>query len=83
MGEGAEAATRQGRGALSPSARIPQQPADRSSAGLEEYIEAYSFLYYLETGDLVSLPQLQKALMSEETGENVSPMADSTYPSLW
>jgi hypothetical protein len=77
------AAACQSCGALSRSAGVRQQLADRSSAGLEEYIEAYSFLYYLETGDLVSLPQLQKALMSEETGENVSAMAESTYPSLW
>lgn len=42
-----------------------------SSGGLEEYIEGYSFLYYLECGELVSLPHLQQALTDEE-GEKVS-----------
>lgn len=42
-----------------------------SSGGLEEYIEGYSFLYYLETGGLVSLPDLQQAL-SDEEGVKVS-----------
>lgn len=41
-----------------------------SSGGLEEYIEAYSFLYYLETRELVSLLHLQQALTDEE-GEKV------------
>ncbi|BEI92687.1 uncharacterized protein CcaverHIS019_0503150 [Cutaneotrichosporon cavernicola] len=49
------------------------------SPGLEEYIEGYSFLYYLETGDLVSLPDLQKALVSEETGENLVVITPEDY----
>ncbi|CAK9781708.1 unnamed protein product [Cutaneotrichosporon oleaginosum] len=49
------------------------------SAGLEEYIEAYSFLYYLETGDLVSLPQLQKALISDDTGDSLVVITPEDY----
>ncbi|RSH83321.1 uncharacterized protein EHS24_006999 [Apiotrichum porosum] len=40
---------------------------DRITGGLEEYIEAYTFLYYLETKELAPLAELQKAL-SDESG---------------
>lgn len=41
-----------------------------STGGLEEYIEAYTFLYYLETKELAPLAELQKAL-SDESGAPV------------
>ncbi|GMK55859.1 hypothetical protein CspeluHIS016_0209150 [Cutaneotrichosporon spelunceum] len=49
------------------------------SPGLEEYIEGYSFLHYLETGDLVSLSELQNALVSEETGKNLVVITPEDY----
>lgn len=39
------------------------------SPGLEEYIEALSFLHYLEDGQLVTLDQVQRTLSDSETGE--------------
>lgn len=52
--------------------------ADMCSApGLEEYIEAVSFLFYLETGRLISLAEVQKGVSDPETGEPVSYICDS------
>lgn len=42
-----------------------------SSPGMEEYIEATSFLYYLETGELIPLATVQANLSDPETNEPV------------
>lgn len=41
------------------------------SPGMEEYIEATSFLYYLDTGRLISLQEVQNLLSDQETGDAV------------
>jgi hypothetical protein len=40
--------------------------------GLEEYIEAISFGYFLEEGGLIPLQEVQRRLSDEETGKPVS-----------
>jgi predicted translin family RNA/ssDNA-binding protein len=42
------------------------------SPGMEEYIEATSFLYYLDTGRLIPLDEVQRNLSDPATGEPVS-----------
>ncbi|WOO84912.1 Translin-associated protein X [Vanrija pseudolonga] len=49
------------------------------AGGLEEFIEGYSFLYYLETGELVSLEHLQEQLTDSETGENLVVITPEDY----
>ena len=51
---------------------------------MEEYIEATSFLYYLVTGRLISLEEVQANLSDRETGEPVrlsSPLLQPWGPS--
>lgn len=43
------------------------------SGGLQEYIEALSFVYYIEHGGLVSYEQVQ-AILCDNTGQHVSRM---------
>ena len=45
--------------------------ADGRSPGLEEYIEALSFLHYLEHRTLIPLAEVQAGLSDTETGEPV------------
>lgn len=40
--------------------------------GMEEYIEASSFLHYLDHGTLITLEEVQRNLSDKETGEPVS-----------
>ena len=42
-----------------------------SSPGLEEYIEALSFLHYLEHRVLITLEQVQETLSDTESGQVV------------
>ena len=42
-----------------------------SSPGLEEYIEALSFLHYLEKQSLITLTEIQSTLSDSETGKQV------------
>ena len=43
------------------------------SGGLQEYIEALSFVYYIEHGGLVSYEQVQ-AILCDDTGKHVGRM---------
>lgn len=49
----------------------PDEELFERTPGLEEYIEALSFMWYLQHGGLVPLDNVQKAL-SDENGEPVS-----------
>ncbi|CAL1696415.1 unnamed protein product [Somion occarium] len=48
------------------------------SPGLQEYIEALSFTYYLETGRLISYHEVQKTL-SDAEGNNYFPLSVEDY----
>ena len=49
--------------------------AQNMSSGLQEYIEALSFVYYVEHGRLVSYEQVQ-AILCDDTGQHVGRMYD-------
>ena len=46
--------------------------SNKSSPGLEEYIEGLSFLHYLEKRELISLVEVQKTLSDDKSGEPAS-----------
>lgn len=51
----------------------PDGSADHDrTPGMEEYIEASSFLHYLDHGSLITLEEVQRNLSDKETGEPVS-----------
>jgi hypothetical protein len=47
--------------------------AQNISGGLQEYIEALSFVHYIEHGRLVSYEQVQ-AILCDDTGHHVGPV---------
>lgn len=54
--------------------------AQNISGGLQEYIEALSFVHYIEHGGLVSYEQVQ-AILCDDTGQRVSRMLGAEEPS--
>lgn len=50
-----------------------QQAETTRAPGMEEYIEAISFLHYLEHGNLISLKEIQDHLTDRETSVPVRP----------
>jgi hypothetical protein len=50
--------------------------------GMEEYIEASSFLHYLDRGTLITLEEVQRNLSDKETGEPVSRTRQGSYPTV-
>jgi hypothetical protein len=51
------------------------------SSGLQEYIEALSFVYYIEHGGLVSYEQVQ-AILCDDTGQHVGCMNAIWAPAM-
>ena len=67
---------------MSDAQSCENQPDYPSSPGLEEFIEAISFLHYMEHRDLIPFEELQKFLTDPETGELVSGLTHSMLTSL-